>query len=425
MSFDFPEYYLVANVPDNAPDCVIALAKEDGTCDVMIEISSSKDRIRYTDNNFESSYKKYISDLGYYDIKSIPGFGYKKACFQSYINHELGNIKQTTYFDFRFEKDIRITFNTLKNIDYDCMNDLRIIENSINYKKSNIIYSNIDYKKSNIINRIKNKITYKTKTAIGIISILLTLIFIPFLNMDYSIITYPIFYMPTVVPAIFLILPSETIKYNKVLSIISILIVIPFLIFNLNDLIFMVSTLFDSTSYATFLDYIPYETWVVIYCLYNLVCAILLYIPTGAITNKTVNNSLSHNDVNEENKKLSNDIEKENDNLSNNDNKKENNNLLKKDEMNSTSNKSIINFLFYCEDKNSNEIRLSKIKCFSWILAILTGLLIDVHICLIPNSQGIYAENLIFSFIFFGFIMGIVTFIFSSIIVDIYKEHKQ
>lgn len=132
VSLDFPDYYLLAGIPDNVPDCVIALAKNDGACDVMIEVSRDLNRIIF-DSNFENTYKQYIESLGYYDMRTIYGFGPKRACFQSYLNHELGVIKQTVYFDFRFERDIRITFNTLKSVNYDCMDDLKIISNNLKY----------------------------------------------------------------------------------------------------------------------------------------------------------------------------------------------------------------------------------------------------------------------------------------------------
>lgn len=149
VSFDFPEYYLLASIPNNVPDCIIALVKDDGTCDVMVEAANSIDGINY-DANFEDKYKKYISSFGYYDIKIISGFGPKQFCFQSYTKHNVGIIKQTTYFDFRFKKNIRITFNTLKKINYDCMDDLKMIERSITYVdkitifKNKMLYTNED-----------------------------------------------------------------------------------------------------------------------------------------------------------------------------------------------------------------------------------------------------------------------------------------
>lgn len=83
LSFDYPEYYLIANAPSNNPDCVVALAKNDDKCDIMVEISSEPKMI-YQEGIFENQYIEYIKNLGFYDIKVIRGFGYKKLCFEAY-----------------------------------------------------------------------------------------------------------------------------------------------------------------------------------------------------------------------------------------------------------------------------------------------------------------------------------------------------
>ncbi|MBQ6629891.1 MAG: GIY-YIG nuclease family protein [Methanobrevibacter sp.] len=324
VSFDFPKYYLLADIPDNAPDCVIALAKEDGACDLMVELSSSKDRIKYEGANFISAYKKYISDLGYYDIKTISGFGSKKACFQSYINHELGTIKQTTYFDFRFKKDIRITFNTLKNVDYNCMDDLKVIESSINYKtfKNSLLDHNYNEKQDE---SAKNKIN-------SLISFL-------FYRNDED---------------------EIRLSKTKIMTLIVFLIVV-------------IGNIINPENHNTSL-----LSLIVI----GITIGSIIAIPTYVIGN------IFHN-------------------------------ISKKDNFDSKD-KTIMNYLFYYKDE-LNEVRLSKIKCLSWIIAIFVGLLIDIQICLIPNSQGIYAANLIFCILLFGFIAGIITYIFSSIIVKLFE----
>ena len=130
ISLNYPDGYLIANIPLNAPDCVVALAKDDGLCDIMIELSRFG-RINYQKDVFERTYADYIRGLGFYAVKYIDGFGSKKVCLQALNNSPMGIIKSTIYFDFNLKKDIRITLNTLKQVDYDCINDLKVIANSI------------------------------------------------------------------------------------------------------------------------------------------------------------------------------------------------------------------------------------------------------------------------------------------------------
>ena len=85
--------------------------------------------------------------------------------------------------------------------------------------------------------------------------------------------------------------------------------------------------------------------------------------------------------------------------------------------------RSIKQYLFYCKDELSKEFRLSKIKCTSWIIAISILLLLIPIIC-IPNPQEYLIGNFMFC-ILFSFAAGIATFILSSIVVDIYEEHKH
>ena len=136
VSFDFPDYYLVANIPSNTPDCVIALAKNDGGCDIMVEVSNEL-KISYVQGTFEKNYEEYIKKLGFYDMEVIHGFGKLRTCVQAYYNHEKGVMKSIIYFDFRYKKDLRITLNTL-DLDYNPMTDLKIISDSIVYNKKKL-----------------------------------------------------------------------------------------------------------------------------------------------------------------------------------------------------------------------------------------------------------------------------------------------
>ncbi len=132
LSFDYPEYYLIASIPPNVPDCVVALSKDDGLCDIMIEVSSAP-KIPYQEGLFEKRYKEYIKNLGFYDFTVIHGFGPNKTCVQTYSNTDLGIVKSTVYFDLNYARDLRITLNTLVQYDYDCMDDLKVIAKNLKY----------------------------------------------------------------------------------------------------------------------------------------------------------------------------------------------------------------------------------------------------------------------------------------------------
>ena len=84
---------------------------------------------------------------------------------------------------------------------------------------------------------------------------------------------------------------------------------------------------------------------------------------------------------------------------------------------------SIKHLLFYCKDELSNKLILSKVKCASWIVSICIVFLSYLIIC-VPNPQEYYIGNFMVC-ILFGFVAGVVTFIFSSIIVEIYDKYNQ
>jgi len=132
LSFNYPDYYLEANIPPNAPDCVVALAKDDGLCDIMVEVSSAP-KMQYQEGIFEKNYEEYIKNLGFYNFTTIHGFGPNKTCVQAYSNTDMGIVKSTIYFDLNYNKDLRITLNSLEQYDYDCMDDLKVIAENLMY----------------------------------------------------------------------------------------------------------------------------------------------------------------------------------------------------------------------------------------------------------------------------------------------------
>lgn len=125
ISIKYPSYYKNAQLPKNDPECVIALAKDDGYCDIIIDIGDM--HVNYIETKFEKEYKEYLMNMGYFNIIIHKGFGFNKACFETEIKSNVGTIKSIILIDFSKEKDIRITANSLKKYDYNPLNDLKII----------------------------------------------------------------------------------------------------------------------------------------------------------------------------------------------------------------------------------------------------------------------------------------------------------
>ena len=149
LSFDFPDYYLNANIPENCPDCVAALAKDNGKCDVLIEVMEDKIEGEINIVKFKFDYMKYVKDLDEFsDIKEldietlniINEYNHKNACFIALSNFKKDQqntelAKSIIYFEFDYYNAIRIriTLNSLLEDEYNCMNDLCTIVNSLEY----------------------------------------------------------------------------------------------------------------------------------------------------------------------------------------------------------------------------------------------------------------------------------------------------
>ena len=124
LAFDYPENYLLAP-PNTSEETVAALVHKKGICDIMVEASNLD--VEYVEGFFEQNHINYLQSLGYFDINVIPGFDYKKCCFQALTNSPMGIVKSLIYFDFNKALDIRITLNSLNYLNYDALPDLKII----------------------------------------------------------------------------------------------------------------------------------------------------------------------------------------------------------------------------------------------------------------------------------------------------------
>lgn len=184
LSFDYPEYYRLAKIPDNNPDCVVALAKDDGLCDIMVDVSNDS-KMQYQEGIFENKYKDYIKTLGFYDFTVIKGWGPNETCVQAYSNTDIGVVKSTIYFDFNHAKDIRVTLNTLVQYDYDCMDDLKVIAKKIQYLDSNVQHfdksKETTAKENNAVPIIIGVVSFILALTISAVFLIVTIIVIIYL----------------------------------------------------------------------------------------------------------------------------------------------------------------------------------------------------------------------------------------------------
>ena len=144
------------------------------------------------------------------------------------------------------------------------------------------------------IDDFKSKITYENKTSIGVAGLILAFVFwaIGSPNIGLGDVLLLIF------PAIFLVIPSESIKNNKILGIISAIILLLLLLVGISAFS-VVITEYLPDSYM-FPDGYVAKMFIanllqIILCIYGLFCAYLLTIETKQ--NKTSINSQNMNSI--------------------------------------------------------------------------------------------------------------------------------
>lgn len=140
LSFDYPEYYDIGNYPssDDNHKSIVALSKRDRKCELYITV--------YKKNNFDNNairnnylLKEYLKQDGYTNItenKKLP------FCFNANKNHQMDNIKTTIVFNFKYNDVIMIVGNIIPSSNYDCIDDLKIIEKSVIYEDKFIAFGN-------------------------------------------------------------------------------------------------------------------------------------------------------------------------------------------------------------------------------------------------------------------------------------------
>lgn len=160
LSVKFPDYYSVDKVSTKCPNCVASLTKNDGTCDIIIEMGEIEHG--YKDYNLFSDKKYYLGENrehinkldNFSDIQAImlpeiklsARIGYNpnkyknffseidnKYCFMGMYEYLEKNTnkkkvaKSIIYFDYNHKEPIKITLNSLLEDKYNCMNDLLLI----------------------------------------------------------------------------------------------------------------------------------------------------------------------------------------------------------------------------------------------------------------------------------------------------------
>ena len=128
FSFDYPEYYNIANyeISNSIYKNGMALAKKGTLCEIYI--------MEYAHLGFYGSafnLKDYLKNRGYENIKIIHGL---PNTYTATIKYKNQNIKTVISYNFRFDFAIEITGNVLFDSKYDCSGDIMIIYDS--FKKN-------------------------------------------------------------------------------------------------------------------------------------------------------------------------------------------------------------------------------------------------------------------------------------------------
>lgn len=129
LSFECPDYYDIGNFPSSseAHQSVVALSKNDRTCEIYV--------MEYRDYTFDRNarentflIKEYLKLQGYENITENGRLPY---CFNAKVNSAVGKIRTTILYNFNYYNVIMIVGNIMPHSDYDCIDDMRIINDSI------------------------------------------------------------------------------------------------------------------------------------------------------------------------------------------------------------------------------------------------------------------------------------------------------
>ena len=175
VSFKFPDYYLVDKIPENCRECIVSLTKDDGKCNILIEMDEelkhiASNYLRYTEEltkkrnslniftyHMLDPSSRYVNELyNFCDIQRIEfiksteiwnTLKYRKRyCFIATYNDSEGNsnkkkiIKSIIFFDLNHLAPIKITLNSPLDEKYNCIQDLYFIVNSLKIDAASILF---------------------------------------------------------------------------------------------------------------------------------------------------------------------------------------------------------------------------------------------------------------------------------------------
>lgn len=129
LSFECPNYYDIGNYPssDEIYKSIVALSKRDRKCEIYV--------MEYRDIHFDNAAKRnpfllkeYLKLQGYENVIENRNLPY---CFNARINSQLGKLKTTILYNFNYSNVITIVGNTNMNSNYNCINDIKIINDTI------------------------------------------------------------------------------------------------------------------------------------------------------------------------------------------------------------------------------------------------------------------------------------------------------
>lgn len=131
FSFEYPEYYDIGKYPssDEAHKSIVALSKNDRKCELYV--------MAYKRSKFDNNAKRNINLLKRY----LQLFNYKNItinkklpyCFNANVSHNMGTIKTTIAFNFDQNDVIMVVGNVVPSSNYDCIEDMKIILDTLQY----------------------------------------------------------------------------------------------------------------------------------------------------------------------------------------------------------------------------------------------------------------------------------------------------
>lgn len=131
LSFECPDNYKIGNHPssDWAHKSIVALSKEDIPCEIYI---SEYEKYAFDSRAIQNMplLKKYLEMQGYINVSENRRFPY---CFDAIGFSAIGEIKTTILFKFIYGSSnvIMVVANIPLNSNYDYMEDMKIIKNSV------------------------------------------------------------------------------------------------------------------------------------------------------------------------------------------------------------------------------------------------------------------------------------------------------